>query len=193
MINFLRIQYLSRLKADSHSKFNYLLLISFFSLFGCQSINESSIITPYISYNQFLEKHFFEDENKNLSGKFKLFIGSKGYSGSLKLSFEKNHHYIILLSPINQVISKIIINSNNEVAFDSHKDFTNQLKKNLSTKSISQLKKILYSKYDRELIIQINCCIVKINELKKIEGHNNFSPKKITIDKDNFNLMLLLN
>ena len=99
---------------------------------------------------------------------------------------------MILLSPFNQIITKVIIND--EVVFENLNHENEEINKILNKTTIQELKRILYSKYKlAPLKIKTRCCDILINEFFQSKEKTFFTPKKITIEQDQFQLTLILN
>ncbi|NCW62869.1 MAG: hypothetical protein EBW04_01825, partial [Betaproteobacteria bacterium] len=101
--------------------FCYLLIISFTFLSGCQTLNINPNKDIY-TYNDFVNTYQPTSEEKKFNGKFKLFVKDKGYTGSFKFYPNDSGHEMILLSPLNQIISKISVREEILIEYQNKED-----------------------------------------------------------------------
>ncbi len=180
-----------KLKIDYFNKFLYLFpFLYLITLSGCQTLNFSE--NNILSFSDFESQYPPSSQEHSYVGKFKLFIQEKGYSGSFKWNSKIDSHEMILLSPFNQIITKVIIND--EEVFENLNHENEEINKILNKTTIQELKRILYSKYKlAPLKIKTRCCDILINEFFQSKEKTFFTPKKITIEQDQFQLTLILN
>ena len=160
------------------------------TLSSCQTLNYSE--NNALSFSDFVSQYSPSSQDHPYFGKFKLYIREKGYSGSFKWYPKADGHEIILLSPFNQIISKMVIND--DVIFENLNPENQEINKIFDKTIIQELKRILYSEYSLEpLSIRTKCCDILINEYFQSKENTFYTPKKITIKQDQYQLTLILN
>ena len=180
-----------KLKIDYFNKFLYLLpFLYLITLSSCRTLDFSE--NNVLSFSEFESQYSPSSQDHSFIGKFKLYIQEKGYSGSFKWYPKAKGHEMILLSPFNQIISKMVIND--DVIFESLNQDNQEINKIFDKKTIQELKRILYSEYQSEpLKIKTKCCDILINEYYQSKENTFYTPKKITIKQDRYQLTLILN
>ena len=170
--------------------FSYFILISFTLLSGCQTLNIKSKQETF-AYADFVNIYSPTSEEKKFNGKFKLFLKDKGYTGSFKFYPNGEGHEMILLSPLNQIISKISLGE--EILFEYQNKNDQNLKNFIKDLPIKEFKRILYTQYnDRPIKIATNYFEIAIEELSKIKTSSSFEPKIIKVKNKNIELTILL-
>jgi hypothetical protein len=180
-----------KLKIDYFNKFLYLLpFLYLITLSSCRTLDFSE--NNVLSFSEFDSQYSPSSQDHSFIGKFKLYIQEKGYSGSFKWYPKGDGHEMILLSAFNQIISKVVIND--DVIFEHLNHENQEINKIFDKTTIQELKRILYSEYNLEpLTIKTKCCDILINEYFKLKENTFYTPKKITIRQDQFQLTLILN
>lgn len=170
--------------------FRYFLLISFTLLSGCQTLN-IKLSQETFTYADFVNIYNPTSEEKKFNGKFKLFLKDKGYTGSFKFYPSGEGHEMILLSPLNQIISKIFLNE--EILFEYQNKNDQNLKNFIKDLPIKEFKRILYTQYNEKPVkITTNYFDISIEELSKIETSSSFEPKTIKVKNKDIELTILL-
>ena len=168
-----------------------MLLISFTLLSGCQTLNTKSN-QEIFSYADFINIYKSTSEEKKFNGKFKLFVKNKGYTGSFKFYPSDEGHQMILLSPLNQIISKISLGE--EILFEYQNKDDQNLKNFIKDLPIKEFKRILYTQYNEKPVkISTSYYEIAIEELSKMETSSSFEPKTIKVKNKDIELTLLLN
>ena len=173
--------------------FRYLLLISFTLLSGCQTLNINNIKSNQeaFAYADFINIYNPTSEEKKFNGKFKLFIQDKGYTGSFKFYPSDRGHEMILLSPLNHIISKISLGE--EVLFEYQNKDDQNLKNFIKDLPIKEFKRILYTQYNEKPVkIATNYFEIAIEELSEMETSSSFEPKTIKVKNKDLELTILL-
>lgn len=191
MRNSLKTPFSLKQKIDYFNNFfRYFLLISFALLSGCQTINIKSS-QQTLTYPDFVNIYNPTSEEKKFNGKFKLFFKDKGYTGSFKFYPSGEGHQMILLSPLNQIISKIFLNE--EILFEYQNKNDQNLKNFMKDLPIKEFKRILYTQYNEKPVkITTNYFDISIEELSKIETSSSFEPKTIKVKNKDIELTILL-
>jgi hypothetical protein len=160
------------------------------TLSGCRTLHFSE--NNVLSFSEFDSQYPPSSQDYSYIGKFKLYIQEKGYSGSFKWYPKADGHEMILLSPFHQLISKVVIND--DVIFEHLNHENQEINKIFDKTTIQELKRILYSEYNLEpLTIKTKCCDILINEYFQSKENTFYTPKKITIRQDQYQLTLILN
>ena len=173
--------------------FRYLLLISFTLLSGCQTLNINNIKSNQetFAYADFINIYNPTSEEKKFNGKFRLFIQDKGYTGSFKFYPSDRGHEMILLSPLNHIISKISLGE--EVLFEYQNKDDQNLKNFIKDLPIREFKRILYTQYNEKPVkIATNYFEIAIEELSEMETSSSFEPKTIKVKNKDLELTILL-
>ena len=191
MRNSLKTQFLLKQKIDYFNNlFCYFLLISFTLLSGCQTLNIKFDQEIY-AYADFINIFNPTSEERKFNGKFKLFLKDKGYTGSFKFYPSGDGHEMILLSPINQIISKISVSE--EVLFEYQNKDDQNLKNFVKDLPIKEFKRILYTQYNEKPIkIVTSYFEITIEELSKIDTSLVFEPKTIKVENKDVELTIFL-
>ena len=178
-------------KIDYFSNFFcYLLLISFTLLSGCQTLKIKSNQETF-AYADFVNIYNLTSEEKKFNGKFKLFLKDKGYTGSFKFYPSDEGHEMILLSPLNQIISKISLGE--EILFEYQNKNDQNLKNFIKDLPIKEFKRILYTQYNEKPIkIATSNFEIAIQELSEIEASSIFEPKTIKVKNKDIELTIFL-
>jgi len=167
-----------------------LLLISFTLLSGCQSLNIKSNQEAF-AYADFVNIYNPTSEEKKFNGKFKLFVKDKGYTGSFKFYPSDEGHEMILLSPLNQIISKISLGE--EILFEHQNKDDQNLKNFIKDLPIKEFKRILYTKYNEKPVkIATSYFEIAIEELSEMETSSSFEPKTIMVKNKDIELTIFL-
>ena len=167
-----------------------MLLISFTLLSGCQTLDTKSN-QEIFSYADFINIYKSTSEEKKFNGKFKLFVKNKGYTGSFKFYPSDEGHQMILLSPLNQIISKISLGE--EILFEYQNKDVQNLKNFIKDLPIKEFKRILYTQYNEKPVkIATSYYEIAIEELSKMETSSSFEPKAIKVKNKNIELTILL-
>jgi hypothetical protein len=170
--------------------FCYLLLISFTLLSGCQTLNIKSNQETF-AYADFVNIYNPTSEEKKFNGKFKLFVKDKGYTGSFKFYPSDEGHEMILLSPLNQIISKISLGE--EILFEYQNKDDQNLKNFIKDLPIKEFKRILYTQYNEKPVkIATSYFEIAIEELSEMETSSSFEPKTIKVKNKDIELTILL-
>jgi len=187
----LKIPFLLKQKTDYfNSFFCYLLLISFTFLSSCQTLNINPNKEIY-TYNDFVNKYQPASEEKKFNGKFKLFVKDKGYTGSFKFYPNDSGHEMILLSPLNQIISKISLHEEILIEYQNKED--QNIKNFTKDLPIKEFKRILYTEYDgKPIIVDTGYYEISVEKLLKIETLSGFEPKIIKVKNKDIELSILL-
>ena len=83
---------------------------------------------------------------------------------------------------------------NDDVIFENLNPENQEINKIFDKTIIQELKRILYSEYSLEpLSIRTKCCDILINEYFQSKENTFYTPKKITIKQDQYQLTLILN
>lgn len=192
MRNSLKTPFSLKQKIDYFNNFfpYYFLLISFTLLSGCQTLNIKSDQEMY-AYADFVKIYNSSSEEKKFNGKFKLFVKNKGYTGSFKFYPTSEGHEMILLSPLNQLISKISMSE--EILFEYQNKDDQKLKNFIKNLPIKEFKRILYTQYNENPVkITTSFFEITIEELSKIETSLGFEPKTVKVKNKDIELTLLL-
>lgn len=191
MRNSLKTPFSLKQKIDYFNNFfRYFLLISFTLLSGCQTLN-IKLSQETFTYADFVNIYNPTSEEKKFNGKFKLFLKDKGYTGSFKFYPSGEGHEMILLSPLNQIISKIFLNE--EILFEYQNKNDQNLKNFIKDLPIKEFKRILYTQYNEKPVkITTNYFDISIEELSKIETSSSFEPKTIKVKNKDIELTILL-
>lgn len=191
MRDSLRILFLLKQKTDYFNNcFYYLLIISFTFLAGCQTLNINSNKEIY-TYNDFVNTYQPASEEKNFNGKFKLFVKDKGYTGSFKFYPNDSGHEMILLSPLNQIISKVSLSEEILIEYQNKED--QNIKNFIKDLPIKEFKRILYTQYDSKPIrVNTGYYEISVEKLLKIETLSGFEPKIIKVKNKDIELTILL-
>ena len=167
-----------------------MLLISFTLLSGCQTLNIKSNQETF-AYADFVNIYNPTSEEKKFNGKFKLFVKEKGYTGSFKFYPSDEGHEMILLSPLNQIISKISLGE--EILFEYQNKDDQNLKNFIKDLPIKEFKRILYTQYNEKPVkIATSYFEIAIEELSEMETSSSFEPKTIKVKNKDIELTLLL-
>jgi len=167
-----------------------LLLISFTLLSGCQTLNTESNQETF-AYADFVNIYNPTSEEKKFNGKFKLFLKDKGYTGSFKFYPSGEGHEMILLSPLNQIISKISLGE--EILFEHQNKDDQNLKNFIKDLPIKEFKRILYTKYNEKPVkIATSYFEIAIEELSEMETSSSFEPKTIMVKNKDIELTIFL-
>ena len=143
------------------------------------------------AYADFVKIYNSSSEEKKFNGKFKLFVKNKGYTGSFKFYPTSEGHEMILLSPLNQLISKISMSE--EILFEYQNKDDQKLKNFIKNLPIKEFKRILYTQYNENPVkITTSFFEITIEELSKIETSLGFEPKTIKVKNKDIELTLLL-
>src|SRR6056300_983554 len=166
-----KIRFLLKQKTDYfNSLFCYFLLISFTFLSGCQTLN----INP----------------NKDIYT-YNNFVKDKGYTGTFKFYPNDSGHEMILLSPLNQIISKISVREEILIEYQNKED--QNIKNFIKDLPIKEFKRILYTEYDNKPIrVDTGYCEISVEKLLKIETLSGFEPKIIKVKNKDIELSILL-
>ena len=98
---------------------------------------------------------------------------------------------MILLSPLNQLISKISMSE--EILFEYQNKDDQKLKNFIKNLPIKEFKRILYTQYNENPVkITTSFFEITIEELSKIETSLGFEPKTIKVKNKDIELTLLL-
>ena len=191
MRDSLKIRFLLKQKTDYfNSFFCYFLLISFTFLSGCQTLNINPNKDIY-TYNDFVNTYQPTSEEKKFNGKFKLFVKDKGYTGSFKFYPNDSGHEMILLSPLNQIISKVSLSEEILIEYQNKED--QNIKNFIKDLPIKEFKRILYTEYDNKPIrVDTGYCEISVEKLSKIETLSGFEPKIIKVKNKDIELTILL-
>ena len=167
-----------------------MLLISFTLLSGCQTLNIKSNQETF-TYADFVKIYNPISEEKKINGKFKLFVKDRGYTGSFKFYPSDEGHEMILLSPLNQIISKISLGE--EILFEYLNKDDQNLKNFIKDLPIKEFKRILYTQYNEKPVkIATGYFEIAIEELSEIETSSSFEPKIIKVKNKDIELTILL-
>ena len=167
-----------------------MLLISFALLSGCQTLNIKSNQETF-AYDEFINIYNPTSEEKKFNGKFKLFLKDKGYTGSFKFYPSDEGHEMILLSPLNQIISKISLGE--KILFEYQNKDDQNLKNFIKDLPIKEFKRILYTQYNEKPVkIATSNFEIAIEELSKMETSSSFEPRTIKVKNKNIELTILL-
>ncbi|MFL2964375.1 MAG: hypothetical protein ACJZ13_02675 [Methylophilaceae bacterium] len=170
--------------------FYYLLIISFTFLAGCQTLNINSNKEIY-TYNDFVNTYQPTSEEKKFNGKFKLFVKDKGYTGSFKFYPNDSGHEMILLSPLNQIISKVSLSEEILIEYQNKED--QNIKNFIKDLPIKEFKRILYTQYDSKPVrVDTGYYEISVGKLLKIETLSGFEPKIIKVKNKDIELTILL-
>lgn len=143
------------------------------------------------AYADFVKIYNSSSEEKKFNGKFKLFVKNKGYTGSFKFYPTSEGHEMILLSPLNQLISKISMSE--EILFEYQNKDDQKLKNFIKNLPIKEFKRILYTQYNENPVkITTSFFEITIEELSKIETSLGFEPKTVKVKNKDIELTLLL-
>jgi hypothetical protein len=180
-----------KLKIDYfNSLFCYLLLISFTLLSGCQTLN-TKFDQETFAYADFVSIYNPTPEEKKFNGKFKLFLKDKGYTGSFKFYPSDEGHEMILLSPLNQIISKISLGE--EILFEYQNKDNQNLKNFIKDLPIKEFKRILYTQYNEKPVkIATSNFEIAIEELSELEASSSFEPKTLKVKNKDIELTIFL-
>lgn len=191
MRNSLKTPFSLKQKIDYFNNFfYYLLLISFTLLSGCQTLNIKSN-QETLAYADFINIYNPTSEEKKFNGKFKLFVKDKGYTGSFKFYPSDEGHEMILLSPLNQIISKISLGE--EILFEYQNKDDQNLKNFIKNLPIREFKRILYTQYNEKPVkIATSYFEIAIEELSDIEASSSFEPKIIKVKNKDIDLTIFL-
>lgn len=191
MRNSLKTPFSLKQKIDYFNNFfYYLLLISFTLLSGCQTLNIKSN-QETLAYADFINIYNPTSEEKKFNGKFKLFLKDKGYTGSFKFYPSDEGHEMILLSPLNQIISKISLGE--EILFEYQNKDDQNLKNFIKNLPIREFKRILYTQYNEKPVkIATSYFEIAIEELSDIEASSSFEPKIIKVKNKDIDLTIFL-
>jgi hypothetical protein len=130
-------------------------------------------------------------EEKKFNGKFKLFLKDKGYTGSFKFYPSDEGHEMILLSPLNQIISKISLGE--EIFFEYQNKDDQNLKNFIKDLPIKEFKRILYTQYNEKPVnIATSYFEIAIEELSEMETSSSFEPKTIKVKNKDIELTIFL-
>jgi len=188
--NSLKTPFSLKQKIDFNNFFSYLLLISFTLLSGCQTLNIKSNQETF-AYADFVNIYNPTSEEKKFNGKFKLFLKDKGYTGSFKFYPSGEGHEMILLSPLNQIISKISLGE--EILFEHQNKDDQNLKNFIKDLPIKEFKRILYTKYNEKPVkIATSYFEIAIEELSEMETSSSFEPKTIMVKNKDIELTIFL-
>jgi hypothetical protein len=170
--------------------FCYFLFISFALLSGCQTLNTKSNQETF-AYADFINIYNLTSEEKKFNGKFKLFLKDKGYTGSFKFYPSDEGHEMILLSPLNQIISKISLGE--EILFEYQNKNDQNLKNFIKDLPIKEFKRILYTQYNEKPVkITASYFEIAIEELSDSDASSSFEPKIIKVKNKNIELTIFL-
>ena len=170
--------------------FCYLLLISFALLSGCQTLNIKSNQETF-AYADFVSIYNPTPEEKKFNGKFKLFLKDKGYTGSFKFYPSDEGHEMILLSPLNQIISKISLGE--EILFEYQNKNDQNLKNFIKDLPIKEFKRILYTQYNEKPVkITVSYFEIAIEEFSNIDASSRSEPKIIKVKNKDIELTIFL-
>ena len=191
MRDSLKILFLLKQKTDYFNNcFCYLLIISFTFLSGCQTLNINPNKEIY-TYNDFVNTYQLASEEKKFNGKFKLFVKDKGYTGSFKFFPNDSGHEMILLSPLNQIISKVSLSEEILIEYQNKED--QNIKNFIKDLPIKEFKRILYTQYDSKPIrVDTGYYEISVEKLLKIETLSGFEPKIIKVKNKDIELTILL-
>ena len=191
MRNSLKTPFSLKQKIDYFNNFFcYFLLISFTLLSGCQSLNIKSNQEAF-AYADFVNIYNPTSEEKKFNGKFKLFVKDKGYTGSFKFYPSDEGHEMILLSPLNQIISKISLGE--EILFEYQNKDDQNLKNFIKNLPIKEFKRILYTQYNEKPVkIVTSYFEIAIEELSEMETSSSFKPKTIKVKNKDIELTIFL-
>ena len=194
MRNSLKTPFSLKQKIDYFNNFfRYLLLISFTLLSGCQTLNINNIKSNQetFAYADFINIYNPTSEEKKFNGKFKLFVKDKGYTGSFIFYPNDSGHEMILLSPLNQIISKISVREEILIEYQNKED--QNIKNFIKDLSIKEFKRILYTEYDNKPIrVDTGYCEISVEKLSKIETLSGFEPKIIKVKNKDIELTIFL-
>ena len=191
MRNSLKTPFSLKQKIDYFNNFfYYFLLITITLLSGCQTLNIKSNQEAF-AYADFINLYNPTSEEKKFNGKFKLFLKDKGYTGSFKFYPSGEGHEMVLLSPLNQIISKISLGE--EILFEYQNKDDQNLKNFIKDLPIKEFKRILYTQYNEKPVkISTSYYEIAIEELSKMETSSSFEPKAIKVKNKNIELTILL-
>ena len=170
-----------------------MLFISFTLLSGCQTLNINNIKSNHetFAYADFINIYNPTSEEKKFNGKFKLFVKDKGYTGSFKFYPSDVGHEMILLSPLNQIISKISLGE--EILFEYQNKDDQNLKNFIKNLPIKEFKRILYTQYNEKPVkIVTSYFEIAIEELSEMETSSSFEPKNIKVKNKDIELTIFL-
>ena len=167
-----------------------MLLIGFTLLSGCQTLN-TKFDQETFAYADFVNIYNPTSEEKKFNGKFKLFLKDKGYTGSFKFYPSDEGHEMILLSPLNQIISKISLSE--EILFEYQNKDDQNLKNFIKDLPIKEFKRILYTHYNEKPVkITASNFEIAIEELSDIKASSSFEPKIIKVKNKDIELTIFI-
>lgn len=98
---------------------------------------------------------------------------------------------MILLSPLNQIISKISLGK--EILFEYQNKDDQNLKNFIKDLPIKEFKRILYTQYNEKPVkIATSYFEIAIEELSEIEASSSFEPKTIKVENKDIELTIFL-
>jgi len=189
--NSLKTPFSLKQKIDYFNNFfYYFLLITITLLSGCQTLNIKSNQEAF-AYADFINLYNPTSEEKKFNGKFKLFLKDKGYTGSFKFYPSGEGHEMVLLSPLNQIISKISLGE--EILFEYQNKDDQNLKNFIKDLPIKEFKRILYTQYNEKPVkIATSYFEIAIEELSEMETSSSFEPKTIKVKNKDIELTIFL-